>query len=327
MDSKQITIAVTVYNRRQYVKQAIASALVQTAPARVIVVEDCGPDPTLEGFVKAEFVPRIDYFRNAERRGLFGNWNACLELCQTEWISILHDDDFLAPNFVEAMIALEKEAPGRALYFGRTIFVNEQGEVTPEQDLRPVPGRWVERDLRDILYLPFPFAGHLFRVASARRLGGFRATSFMCGDWEMWAELMADGGAAQSSQTVAFNRAHHGWERGSVHVARSGKHIPAVYVQHKRILAMMPPGSGMKFDRSDLQRRSPMSVCYLLRFGHALSPRLLRYHVGLLLLSPAPHWRYGLFQAAARIFGAGFVRAASRLWNQFNPPSPANSNQ
>jgi hypothetical protein len=28
-----------------------------------------------------------------------------------------------------------------------------------------------------------------------------------------------------------------------------------------------------------------------LRFGQTKSPRLLRYHVGLLLLSQAPHWR------------------------------------
>jgi glycosyltransferase involved in cell wall biosynthesis len=322
MDPKQITIAVTVYSRRQYVKQAIASALAQTVPVRVMVVEDCGPDPTLEGFVKGEFGSRIEYFRNPKRRGLFDNWNACLELCRTEWISILHDDDYLAPVFVEAMMELEKEAPGRALYFGRTIFVDQQGTVTAEQDLRPVEGRWVERRLRDILYSPFPFAGHLFQVSSAKRLGGFRATSFMCGDWEMWANLMASGGAAQSNQAVAFNRVHLGWDRGSVHVARSGRHIPTQYVQHKRILAILPRGCGMKFDRADFQRRSPMSVRFLLQYGHTLSPRLLDYHVRLLLLSPAPHWPYAVFQQLIRLGGARFVRVAATLWNQFERSTP-----
>jgi glycosyltransferase involved in cell wall biosynthesis len=324
LSADQITIAITVYNRRQYLKQAIASALNQTTPVRVIVVEDCGPDPTLESFVKTEFGSRIEYFRNPKRRGLFGNWNACLERCRTEWISILHDDDFLAPNFVEAMMELEREAPGRALYFGTTIFVNEQGEITPEQDLRHVKGRWVERDLRDILFLPFPFAGHLFRVSSAKSLGGFRATSFMCGDWEMWADLMASGGAVQSSQAVAFNRTHGGWDRGSIQVERSGRHIPTFYIQHKRILAMFPPGAGMKFDRGELQRRCLIPVRFLLRYGASLSPRLLRYHVGLLLLSPAPHWRYAIFQRLARMFGPGFVRGASILWNQFQRQRPKN---
>src|SRR5690242_712154 len=44
---EQITIAVTVYNRRDYLPDAIQSALNQTVPVRVIVVEDCGPDPGL----------------------------------------------------------------------------------------------------------------------------------------------------------------------------------------------------------------------------------------------------------------------------------------
>ncbi len=50
LSAGDITIAVTVFNRRKYVKQAIASALGQTRPVRVIVVEDCGPDPGLEHY-------------------------------------------------------------------------------------------------------------------------------------------------------------------------------------------------------------------------------------------------------------------------------------
>ena len=72
----EITIAVTVYDRRQYLAQAIESALNQTLSVRVIVVEDCGPDPALQGLVQERFGSRIEYFRNSSRRGLFGNLNA-----------------------------------------------------------------------------------------------------------------------------------------------------------------------------------------------------------------------------------------------------------
>jgi hypothetical protein len=47
-----------------------------------------------------EIGPKIEYARNPRRRGPFGNWNACMDLCATEWLSILHDDDYLAPGFV-----------------------------------------------------------------------------------------------------------------------------------------------------------------------------------------------------------------------------------
>jgi hypothetical protein len=58
MNPDEITIAVTVFNRRQYLKQAITSALEQTVPVRVIVVEDCGPDLTLRDFVRGLFGAR-----------------------------------------------------------------------------------------------------------------------------------------------------------------------------------------------------------------------------------------------------------------------------
>jgi hypothetical protein len=46
-----------------------------------------------------------------------------------------------------------------------------------------------------------------------------------------------------------------------------------------------------------------------------MSPRLLRYHVGLLRLSRAPHWRYAVFQRLTRLGGARFVKLMSWIWN------------
>jgi hypothetical protein len=196
--------------------------------------------------------------------------------------------------------------------------VNEHGEPTPEQDGRTVSGRWMQRDLMDILYVPFCFAGHLFRVSDARAVGGFRETSFMCGDWEMWAKLMAFGGAAQSSRVVAFNRSHQGWDRGSNQVSRSGRHLPTTFAQHKRILALLAGSRALKFDRIEWQRRLPMSTRFLLQNSQTLSPRLLRYHVRLLLLSRPPHWRYALFQKMTRVGGVGFVKLASKMWRRMH---------
>src|SRR3974377_1327053 len=114
-----ITIAVTVFDRREYIEQAIASALGQTLPVRVMVVEDCGPYADLEPKVLARFGTRLTYHRNPRRSGLFANWNVCLERCTTSWLCLLHDDDFLSPDFVQAMLELEARIPGKGLYYGR----------------------------------------------------------------------------------------------------------------------------------------------------------------------------------------------------------------
>lgn len=318
MNPENITIAVTYFSHKNYVKQAVASALNQTVPVRVMVVEDCSPDLEHGAELKAEFGARIEYVRNPARRGLFGNWNACLECCRTEWISILHDDDFLAPNFAEAILKLAGEAPGLDLYFGQTVLVNEQGQPLPGNPFPPVTGPWKKMLLADVVYnSPLSFPGQLFRVAAARGLGGFRASSHYCGEWEMWAKLIARGGAAQSREFLGFFREHGAWNRGTNRILRSGKAIPAAIVQHKRVLALFPQEGRIRFDRRDYQRRRPMSVIYLLRFGQTMSPRSLRYHVGLLRLSRAPHWRYAIFQQAAKLGGPRFVKLMSRLWNRF----------
>jgi len=320
MNPEDITIAVTLFTRKEYVRQAVASALNQTVAVRVMVVEDCAPDPEHGSELKAEFGSRIEYVRNPRRRGLFGNWNACVEQCPTEWLSILHDDDFLAPNFVEAILKLAGEAPGLDLYFGQTVIVNERSEPVSTTFFRPVTGSWVRVGLTDVIYgslLSFP--GQLFRVSSARSVGGFRESSFYCGEWEMWAKLIARGGAAQCSEFLGFFREHAGWDRGSNRRVRTGKTTPATVVQHKRVLALLPPEGRLGFNRGEYLRRSPMSVIFLLRFGQTMSPRLLRYHVGLLLRSKAPHWRYAVFQHLARMLGPGFVRIASVIWTRFQP--------
>src|SRR5579872_1501005 len=60
LSPEEITIAVTVFSRREFVLEAIGSALNQTVRVKVIVVEDCGPDPALQGFVTGKFGNRID---------------------------------------------------------------------------------------------------------------------------------------------------------------------------------------------------------------------------------------------------------------------------
>jgi len=135
--AEDITIAVTVFNRRQFLKQAIGSALDQGSPARVIVVEDCGPDPELAAFVMREFGSRIEYFRNQRRRRIFGNWNACIEYCRTPWLSILHDDDYLTPNFVQAMVELGRLAPHCGLYFAIPRRSTSPGKPCPAECGRP----------------------------------------------------------------------------------------------------------------------------------------------------------------------------------------------
>jgi glycosyltransferase involved in cell wall biosynthesis len=315
-----ITIAITVFNRRQFLKQAIASALEQKFPVRVMVVEDCGPDPGLQTFVKEEFGDRVVYIRNSRRRGLFDNWNACLEHCQTPWLSILHDDDLLTPKFVEAMLELNRNAPDCGLYFGETKILDSQGQLQPCMHRPPLAVPWQRTPLEYTLPItPFPYPGNLFRVDYARAVGGFRGTSQYCGDWEMWCNLIAQYGGAQTAVAIAINRSHEGLERGTSKIFLNGRLRPLSFVQQKRIIHLLrQSGKPARFQRDELLKTSPMSANYLVRHGAVLTPRLLRYNTGLLLRSKSPNLPYAAFKVAAGLFGVPFVKAVSSAVRLFN---------
>jgi len=315
VSADQITIAITVFNRRDYVQQAIDSALNQTVPVRVMVVEDCGPDPTLQKFIQGKFGSRIDYHRNARRRGLFDNWNACIELCQTPWLSILHDDDFLNENFIASMLDLTKNASERGFYCGQVTIIDEHGDRLPLPKF-PLAETWRELDLISFANLNHVlFPGQLFRVEHARALGGFRSTSLFAGDWEMWFKLSATYGAAQTREPVAFARSHTGRERGTRQIERSGKKFGLDNVQRKRNLAILKRmGYPVVFSRQP-DGWDPIPTRFLVQNAANFSPRLLAYNTRLFLKSRAPNWQYAFLQRIVRILGSNVLRIVSRAWN------------
>lgn len=331
MTPGEITIAVTVFDRRDFIEQALASALAQSLPVRVMVVEDYSPDAGLQSFVVSKFGSRITYHRNSRRRGLFDNWNACLEQCPTPWLCLLHDDDFLAPDFVEAMVELAGEIPGKGLYYGRCSFVDSSGRiaVTPPAPAGP---RWRAADVVSAaLFNPVTFPGELFRADYARALGGFRPTSLFTGDWDMWFKLALHHGAAGTSRVVGNSRSHQAEGRGTVRVERNGKYQALIAMQAKKNTALLRQrGIAVRYDRKAALKSYPVPARYLLENAAGFSPRMLAYNVGQLLCSTPAHSVHRTFQTLARWLGPGFVKAASKLCNTLkgsgrsqHPPSPS----
>jgi glycosyltransferase involved in cell wall biosynthesis len=322
-----ITIAVTVYSRREFVLDAIQSALDQTIPVKVIVVEDCGPDRGMKDFITGRFGDRITYLRNPKNRGLFDNWNACMEYCRTPWLSILHDDDVLRPGFVETMLALNREAPGCMIYFGCTGSIDEDGRI-----LAAKPVNW-GKSWRELDLVEFAdgnavfFPGQLFRPADARAVGNFHPNSFFTGDWDMWFKLGLRGGVAQAAAEVSLVRSHYGTDRGTTRVLRMGWKWLLDNVQRKRNLARLKQERGIDvpFDRTKLLKTSPLPTRYLLRFACGLSPRLLAYNTWLFLHSTPPHKRYWALQSLVRLTGPKGLRVLSILWNRWQRYGKAGS--
>jgi hypothetical protein len=177
-----------------------------------------------------------------------------------------------------------------------------------------------------LLKAPFSFPGQLFDVELARSVGGFRETSLFSGDLELWAKLIARCGGAETATTVGVFRDHSGWDRGSNKIYRSGKTYALMNVQRKRNLALYRSlGGKAHFNRDEELRRSCLPTRYLLRYAAGFSRYYLNYYAGLLRRSPAPHWRYALFQSMIRLFGPRalvWTSTAFRKWKGFPSDAP-----
>jgi len=318
--ANDISIAVTLYNREDYIVQAVESALAQTQKVQVFVVEDCGPDPKIGAAIRARFGDQIRYHRNPTRRGLFGNWNICIELCRTPWLSILHDDDYLAPEFVEAMVEAATLAPNCGIYFSEVVNVNARGQSLPSYPSQ-FSGNFRRLDVRSLAYAnDVLFPGQLFRVECAKKLGGFRESSQFCGDWEMWFKIAYFFGAAQTNRPVAFSRSHEDFGRGTNKVVRTGRKHALDYVQAKRNVALLRRKyPDERFDRKRALAASPLPTRTFFLNAKDMSPRLLRYNVGLLSHSQPPNSRYLILQKIVRLLGPNFVRIVSSILRRTRP--------
>jgi glycosyltransferase involved in cell wall biosynthesis len=128
----RITFAVPFYRGTAYLARAVASVVNQTRDDwRLVVVDDGGPD----GADAAEVVealrdPRARYVRAAENAGLAGNWNRCLDLVDTELVTLLHADDELLPGYSSAVLAGHLRHPSAAAVFCSVDVIDAGGRPT-----------------------------------------------------------------------------------------------------------------------------------------------------------------------------------------------------
>lgn len=121
MTDQLLTITMPVFERTDYFKEALESALNQTIPCNVIVVDNASSHKKFEDIVysyQAEVNSgQLTYVRNNENLGLFGNWNRCAELCNTEFFVILCDDDILNEKYAESFVAAYDLHPSIDFYY------------------------------------------------------------------------------------------------------------------------------------------------------------------------------------------------------------------
>ncbi|MEI6427610.1 MAG: glycosyltransferase family 2 protein [Pseudanabaena sp. ELA607] len=103
----KFSVIIPVYNRLNYLVDCLESILSQELPLekmQILAIDDCS-SVDVKSVVDQVGKGRIEYYRNDHNLGNAATFNRGINLAKGEWIHILHDDDWVMPNFYQKIQA------------------------------------------------------------------------------------------------------------------------------------------------------------------------------------------------------------------------------
>jgi len=212
------TIVITTYNRLPLLQRAIASALAQTYPCEIVVVDDCSADGTEEYLLSLG--NQIIYHRHHTNLGHSATVNAGVRQAQGEWIKIMDDDDYLAANCIEEMAKAIALHPQATICSCQAIQVDANGK---EMSCTPQVGAGKacyipQEDIHyGMLLDQVPFGTPIqvaCRTDAFLKSGGWDSSLTSCDDIDSWIRIAQFGDAIFINEVLAYRTI---WLGGSDH--------------------------------------------------------------------------------------------------------------
>ena len=284
-ENPKVSICITNYNYGRFIGDAIQSVLEQTYKNfELIIMDNCSTDNS-EEVIKSFSDPRIRYYKNDKNIGAIRNWNRGLSLARGEYITILHADDKLTPNFIEKEAEMLDRNPNVGLVYSSCIFIDGKGAVIEE--FRPYDGNRIIRGedefkrlvFRDYISVPTV----MVRKKCYDALGDFSEEYTYCPDWEMWLRILLSYDAGFISEPLAYYRIHGA--SGSDYYFPMNTILVGIdtYKMLKNIFSNLP--SDKKYLSSLEQEAFKKAAKRMINigFGHFCqgNSRLARQHIGL----------------------------------------------
>lgn len=206
------SVIVTVYNRKSYLLECLASVLRQwqgPEEMEIIVMDDASPSPLAE-LVSSIGSGIVRYYRNPQNLGLPGNWNAGVALSRGEWIHLLHDDDLILPGFYRRLQQSLKNCPDSvgAAFTGYQN-INDRGQVIFSKqvygDKSGIAPNWIEQiGVGNPLNMP----AVVIRRTTHERLGVYHPELKYTPDWELYKRIAATYDWWYEPEILAHYREH-----------------------------------------------------------------------------------------------------------------------
>ncbi len=212
----ELSIVVPVWNPRpEHFRRCLASiaaAHLEGITHEILISDDASNDPTAVPATLASFSLRDPRFVRQERNlGGFGNFNWCLNEAQGDWVHLLHQDDWVEPDFYTELLRGPAQTSGASLRFCRTQLSFEDAKETHLMfDEAPTAGILADFLHRQTTSQRVQIAGAILNRDALSTLGGYDPRLGAGGDWEFWIRWGACHSVFYSPRPLATYSLHSG---------------------------------------------------------------------------------------------------------------------
>ena len=189
-----MSVVIPVKNAAGYIREAIDSALGQSADVGEVIVVDDGSTDTTVAIVRDIRDSRVRLIRN-ESAGVSAARNLGARSASGRWLLFLDADDRLRAGAVATLVTATKASPRAVLVYGDYDLINSEGRAIGRRGL--LKGR--QKPSGDVLARlaagNFIVNGGilLVRAEAFHAIGGFDESLRFCEDWHCWCRLAAIG--------------------------------------------------------------------------------------------------------------------------------------
>lgn len=190
-----VSFVIPAYSRVRELGIAIKSIIQQEElfSYELIIVDDA-PDsvndnPRLD-LVRTINDDRILYYANTKNLGVEGNWNRCFKLSRGKYVSMLHDDDILSPEYMKSVKKCLETVAKHSKKFG---VIQANFKIFRKND--DLPLLEINNNGELIRFCKIhclltgkgpvspPSCGTIFSRLAVIELGGFNESYFPCADY------------------------------------------------------------------------------------------------------------------------------------------------
>lgn len=216
-----VSVCIPTYNPNiEYIRLAIDSVIKQSVEDWQLFIIDGAKktSPRLKKLVDEFDDNRVRYRFNDGDKSMAGNWNFAVDCAETEFVTLLHDDDIWEANYLAKMLKLAQENPFSAAYFcgaslidhvGRstmTVADKVKGILTPNKTVTHLNG---DTGLSSLLSGCFIFCPTVLYRKSKLRKVQFSSHWKMVTDFQLYYDLLTRGNTISGTNAKLYRYRRH----------------------------------------------------------------------------------------------------------------------